>query len=152
MAIAGVLLLLACPACTELAQIIAEQVGTPFELGSSGVPTGGGSGDSGSGGGGSSDGEGVVPVVSLRASNTSPAVNEELILTCSLVRGDRDGLRFDFQPNSGRLVVNRTTGTGRMVLTEADIGAALSFTCSASNAFGTGEPSRPVLVIPIAQP
>lgn len=132
--------------CFELAQIISDSNNPIFNLGDSGLPTDGFSGDDG----GSSGGE--APVVSLRASNTSPAVNEEVVLTCLLTRGDRVNLEFGFQPNSGRVVVDPTVGTARLIITEADLGASFSFTCSATNAFGTSPPSNRVLIIPFGQP
>ena len=132
--------------CVELVQLISDQDGPLFSSGDSALPTDGAS----NGGGGI--GAGDLPVVSLRASNTSPAANEEVLLTCRLSSGDREDLVFSFQPRSARIVVDRSRGTARIVVTEADIGASFTFTCSATNAVGTGSPSNAVLIIPFAQP
>ncbi len=135
-----------CVGCIELEQLITGQDGSLFGSGDSALPTDGAS----NGGGGI--GTGDLPVVSLRASNTSPAANEEILLTCLLRSGDREDLVFSFQPRSARIVVDRSRGTARIVVTEADIGASFTFTCSATNAAGTGSPSNAVLIIPFAQP
>jgi len=93
-----------------------------------------------------------LPRVALSVSNTSPAVNEEVLLTCTLTAGDSTSLRFGFQPSLGRLAVDRVRGTASFVVTAADVGAAFEFTCTAANEAGTSEPSNSVLVLPVGGP
>lgn len=92
--------------------------------------------------------DGNVPVVALSVSNPVPQVNEQVVLTCSVVSGDAGGVTFDFQPATGRLIVNRTTGTATFIVQETDIGATFAFTCTAANEQGTSEPSREQMIIP----
>ncbi len=91
---------------------------------------------------------GNVPVVTLSVSNPVPQVNEQVVLTCSVISGDTGGVTFDFQPATGRLIVNRTTGTASFIVQEVDIGATFAFTCTAANDHGTSEPSNNQMIIP----
>ncbi len=91
--------------------------------------------------------EGNIPVVRLDVSNPSPQVNEEVVLTCSLVGDDAAGVRFDFQPADGRLFVNRTRGTASFIVEETDIGVAFALTCTATNETGTSGPSNQQVII-----
>ncbi len=94
---------------------------------------------------GDSDG---IPVVSLRVSNPLPQMNETVTLTCSLDAGSSTALTFDFQPNDGRLDRGRTAGTAEFTPSESDLGAELTYTCTATNAFGTSNRSNTVTVLP----
>lgn len=92
--------------------------------------------------------DGLIPRVALSVSNPAPQVNEEVILTCQIISGQSTGALFDFQPNSGRLIVNPTLGTASLIIAESDVGASFTFTCTAANEFGTSNPSTPRLIIP----
>lgn len=91
---------------------------------------------------------GDIPVVRLTLSNPTPQVNEEVILQCEIVTGGSPGVTFDFQPNDGRLFVDRATGTATFIVEGSDIGVAFSFTCSATNNVGTSEPSNELVIVP----
>jgi len=102
----------------------------------------------------SSDGNGVDPgdggtalAVTLRVSNRSPRPNQQVTLTCSLVNGDRANVIFSFQPEDGRLVVDSVAGTARFIVQESDVSLALTFTCTASDESGEGEPSNSQTII-----
>ena len=96
-------------------------------------------------GDGDSDG---VPVVSLRVSNPFPQMNETVTLTCSLDPGSPTATTFDFQPNDGRLDQGRTAGTAEFTPSESDLGADFTYTCTATNVFGTSARSTPVTISP----
>lgn len=110
------------------------------------VPTMNGGDD----GGNDEPGDGVpeegVPVVSLSASNPTPQVNEDVILTCT-ADGGNSGLTFDFQPTIGRLFVNDRTGVATFTVDESDVGQAFSFTCTGTNDQGTSEPSNEQMIL-----
>ncbi len=89
-----------------------------------------------------------VPVVRLSISNPAPQVNEEVLLTCSVVNGDTGGVTFDFQPTDGRLFVNHTMGTATFIVEQADIGVAFAFTCTATTMDGASQPSNEQLIVP----
>ncbi len=91
--------------------------------------------------------EGNIPVVRLDVSNPSPQVNEEVVLTCSVVGGDAAGVRFDFQPADDRLFVNRTRGTASFIVEETDISVSFAFTCTATNETGTSGLSNQQVII-----
>jgi hypothetical protein len=91
------------------------------------------------------------PVVRLTASNTTPQLNEQLTLRCSVIRGGvEDDAAFDFQPAGGGLQVDREAGTATLIVAESDLGVARSFTCMGTTSAGVSEPSNTVLVIPTA--
>ena len=116
-----------------------------------GVPDGQGQGSSDGtlpDGGGSGPGNGGTgPAVSLRVSNPTPQLNEEVILTCVLVDGSGANVTFDFQSAGGRLLVDHNAGTARFIVQESDVGAALTFTCTASDESGTGNRSNSLTII-----
>lgn len=90
---------------------------------------------------------GSVPTVRLQVSNPSPQVNEEVILTCSVVSADAAGVTYAFQPADGRLFVNRARGTATFIVEESDVEVAFTFTCTATNEAGTSQPSNQLLII-----
>jgi hypothetical protein len=96
-------------------------------------------------GNGDSDG---IPVVSLRVSNPFPQMNETVALTCSLDAGNTEGLTFDFQPDDGFLDQGRRAGTAEFTASEPDINVEFTYTCTATNAFGTSNRSNTVTVLP----
>ena len=91
--------------------------------------------------------QGDIPVVRLDLSNSSPQVNEEVRLTCSVVGGDAGGVVFDFQPANGRLFINRASGTASFIVEETDVGVEFAFTCTATNETGTSGPSNQRVII-----
>ncbi len=91
--------------------------------------------------------QGDVPVVRLGLSNSSPQVNEEVRLTCSVVGGDAGAVLFGFQPANGRLFINRVSGTASYIVEETDIAVAFAFTCTATNEAGTSRPSNEQVII-----
>ena len=95
-------------------------------------------------------GDSDIPVVTLSVSNPAPQLNEEVLLMCSLVGGDADAVTFDFQPDYGRLIVDRRRGTATLIIDPTDIGSTLEFTCTATNEAGTSEPSNEQVIIPTA--
>jgi hypothetical protein len=102
-----------------------------------------------------SDGDGSgangngVPAVVLSVTNPTPQLNEQVVLQCSVVGADTRETTFGFQPADGRLWVNQTAGTASLVIEETDVGGpGLAFTCTATNAFGTSEPSNQVVIMP----
>ncbi len=98
--------------------------------------------------GGTDPAAGDVPVVRLTLSNPSPQVGEEVILRCEVVTGGSLGTTFAFQPDEGRLFVDRATGSASFIVEGSDIGVAFSFTCSATDDTGTSEPSNEQVIIP----
>lgn len=110
---------------------------------------------------------GSVPAVRLQVSNPSPQVNDEVTLTCTVVRGDTAGVTYGFQsvdiPHrvarharfkshpaylpDGRLFVNHATGTATFIVEESDVGVAFNFTCTATNEAGTSRPSNQQVII-----
>ncbi len=98
-------------------------------------PSDGNGGDPGDGGGNLA--------VTLRVSNPTPRANQLVTLTCTLVSGNRDNVTFNFQPQDGRLIVDPDAGTARFIVQESDVGVARTFTCTASDENGVGEPSNP---------
>ncbi|MEK7710867.1 MAG: hypothetical protein AAB341_03130 [Planctomycetota bacterium] len=114
------------------------------------LPNGGGDGSPPGGGG--DDGGDRVPVVSLQASNTTPQLNEQVVLQCSIVSGGNGSARFAFQPTSGRLIVNANTGRATFIVTETDLSISFQFTCTAENDAGLSDPSSEVVITPSAAP
>ena len=109
------------------------------------------SGDNGTGSNGT-DGP-PIPVATLTVTNPTPQLNEEVVFFCSLVGDTVAPVAFDFQPDHPRLVVNRTAGTGSIVIQETDVGGAgFAFTCTVTTAGGTSLPSNEVVVIPTGPP
>ena len=96
-----------------------------------------------------SNGPDGVPVVRLDVSNSNPLAGEELLFECTLVGGDPDGVTFAFQPAGGRLIVDPQSGTALYVVDQSDVGVELVVTCTATNAFGTSEPSNQQVIIPM---
>ncbi len=105
----------------------------------------GGLPNTGSTGGGD---EVTVPVVDLTTRNPTPGLSESVDLTCRVTSGSTDGIAFEFSPADGRLSVNRQLGTATFIVTEADLGVLISYTCRASNAQGEGPASRAVIISP----
>jgi len=96
------------------------------------------------------DGEPTAELrVMLSASRTTPAVNEEVELTCVLVEGDPTGVTFQFQPPDGRLAVDNQAGTASFIVTAADVGDQPEFTCTATDEETTSPPSNRVVIEPI---
>ncbi len=130
--------------CVELQALLG---GTPANQGGG---SGGSGGSAGSGGGDSTPdtgGEGLATVV-LRVSNATPELDESVTLTCTVESGSTDGLSFDFTSTLGRLDVDRQRGVAGFIVEQSDLGVAFSFSCSATNRFGTGPRSPSVVVIP----
>lgn len=112
-----------------------------------------GSGDgSPPGGGGDDGGSDQVPLVSLQASNTTPQLNEQVVLQCSIVAGGNGSARFSFQPTSGRLIVNANTGRATFIVTETDLNVSFQFTCTAQDDAGMSDPSNEVVITPSVAP
>ena len=65
--------------------------------------------------------------------------------------GDSDGVRFAFDP-PGALIVSEQTGVATFIVEEIDLGTEFRFTCTGTNAGGTGPPSNSQSVIPVAAP
>ncbi|MBU0718257.1 MAG: hypothetical protein KJ749_08420 [Planctomycetes bacterium] len=112
--------------------------------------TGGTSQATGDGGNGSTDGTSsdTVPAVSLTVSNPNPMINEEVVLRCSATSGGTTGLTYAFQPAAPLVDVNNAAGTAVFIASEGDAGAEFSFTCTATNAAGTSNPSSAQSIIP----
>lgn len=110
------------------------------------TPTANGGDDGSNGEPAGGDPDEGVPVVSLSVSNPTPQVNEDVILTCT-ADGGNSGLRFDFQPAIGRLVVNDRTGVATLTVDESDVGQTFSFTCTGTNDQGTSEPSNEQMIL-----
>jgi hypothetical protein len=55
---------------------------------------------------------------------------------------------FEFEPEFGRLIVSAATGRASFIVDASDVGVALSFTCTATNANGASDSSNRVLVTP----
>ena len=89
-----------------------------------------------------------IPTVRLSVSNPAPQVNEEVLLTCSVVSDDIDGVTFDFQPADGRLFVDHTAGTATFIVEQTDIGVVFGFTCTGATEDGTSQPSNEGLIVP----
>lgn len=115
------------------------------------LPNGNGDG-SPPGGGGDDGGNDQVPLVSLQASNTTPQLNEQVVLQCSIVSGGSGSARFAFQPTSGRLIVNANTGRATFIVSETDLGVSSPFTCTGENDAGTSDPSNEVVITPSVAP
>jgi len=100
------------------------------------------------------DGNGVDPgddvahlAVTLLVSNPTPRPNESVRLTCSLVNVGGASVSFNFQPQDGRLIVDPVAGTASFIVQESDVGAALTYTCTASDENRVGEPSNSQTII-----
>ncbi|RME39202.1 MAG: hypothetical protein D6788_05940 [Planctomycetota bacterium] len=139
-----VCVLVALAGCLEVQQLL---TGTTRPPGGGAPPTdnadGGGSGDAGAGGG-----DVITPQVVLDVSNPAPQLNEELQLVCRVVNNAGGMIRFEFQPDDGRLVVDHEAGTAVLVIEPSDIGQTFDFTCTASNEAGTSNPSNVQTVAP----
>ncbi|MEK7731245.1 MAG: immunoglobulin domain-containing protein, partial [Planctomycetota bacterium] len=85
--------------------------------------------------------------VTLLVSNPAPRPNEPVTLTCSLVDGGSANVIFDFQPDDGRLSVDHDAGTASFIVQESDVGAALTYTCTASDENGVGNRSNSQTII-----
>ncbi|MDO8630899.1 MAG: hypothetical protein Q7R41_10435 [Phycisphaerales bacterium] len=104
------------------------------------------------GGGGVDGGSDQAPLVSLQASNTTPQLNEQVVLQCSIVAGENGSARFAFQPTSGTLIVNANSGRATFLVSETDLGVSIPFTCTAENDAGTSDPSNEVVITPSVAP
>ena len=99
-------------------------------------------------GNGSGPGDGEAQLaVTIRVSNPTPQPNEQVILTCSLVNTGVPNVTFSFQPSDGGLVVDPDAGTASFIVQEFDVGLALTYTCTASDENGPGEPSNSLTII-----
>lgn len=129
------------PACVELGLV------------SSDASIAGGSGQTSSGMDGDAqptgDG-GATPQVGITAIPSTPGVGETVTLMCSVVGGETTGVTFEFQTSDGRPLDPFNADTATFVVDETDVGTSLEFTCTGAAAAGTGPPSVPVIVIPVA--
>jgi len=116
------------------------------------LPNGSGDGSPPDGGGGGDGGSDQVPLVSLQASNTTPQLNEQVVLQCSIVSGGNGSTRFAFQPTLGRLIVNANTGRATFIVSETDLSVSFQFTCTAENDAGISDPSNEVVITPSVGP
>ena len=107
----------------------------------SGGPGGTGFPDDGDGGGE------AVPTVRLSVSNVTPQLFEEVVFRCEVSSGG-NGVTYDYQPASARLTVNHAAGTALLIVSESDLGTAMSITCTGENAAGVGPASNSVTVTP----
>jgi hypothetical protein len=94
------------------------------------------------------DNAGQAPTVTLRASNQTPGLGEEVVLRCSIVSVDSSPATFAFQSSFGRLSVDEQAGTARFTVEESDLGTEITATCTATNDFGTSRPSNRVTILP----
>lgn len=90
---------------------------------------------------------GEVPVVRLTASNPSPQLNDEVLLSCVVENETTGFIQFEFQPDD-RLFVDQARGTAGLIIEASDLGSALTFTCRATSSAGQSQPSNQVLLIP----
>ncbi len=130
--------LLASTACIEL----------QFLISGGGLPSNGVDGDGPPDGNDNDNANGEELEVALSVSNPTPQVNEEVFLTCEVVSGDAEGVFFDFQPASARLVIDATQGIASFIVLETDVGQAFTFTCTAENALGETATSAPRTITP----
>lgn len=96
------------------------------------------------------DNGGATPQVGIAAVPSTPAVGETVTLSCSVVGGESTGITFAFQTSDGRALDPFNADTATFVVDETDVGTSLEFTCTGASAAGTGPPSVPVIVIPVA--
>lgn len=89
----------------------------------------------------------TLATVRLFVSKTTPQINEEVTLTCRVTNGVVEGVTFDFDGATGRLVIDRNRGTASFITQESDASVEFNFTCTATNEIGAGPPSAAVLVI-----
>ena len=94
--------------------------------------------------------DGATPQVGIAAIPSTPAVGETVTLTCSVVGGESTGVTFEFQTSDGRPLDPFNADTVTFVVDETDLGTSLEFTCTGATDAGTGPPSVPVIVIPVA--
>ena len=93
---------------------------------------------------------GATPQVGIAAIPSTPAVGETVTLTCSVVGGESTGVTFEFQTSDGRPLDPFNADTVTFVVDETDLGTSLEFTCTGATDAGTGPPSVPIIVIPVA--
>lgn len=93
---------------------------------------------------------GAAPQVGIAAIPSTPAVGETVTLTCSVIGGEATGVTFEFQTSDGRPLDPFNADTVTFVVDETDVGTSLEFTCTGTTVAGTGPPSVPVIVIPVA--
>lgn len=98
-------------------------------------------------GGNTNDNSASRLTVRLTASNVTPTVGEEVVLTCSVVTGSNAGLTFTYEPMSTRLNVNAQTGRATFIVSEPDVGVAFMVRCFAANAMGDSATSDMVTII-----
>lgn len=121
-------------------------VGTP-------VVPGDGSGSNGDGGGGNNgggsngDGDPMPATVRLVASNSTPGVGEEVLLTCVVMPAPDAGTDYSFEP-ADRLDIDERGGTARFIVDVTDVGVSLTFRCAATDNSGETVRSPAVTVIP----
>lgn len=89
----------------------------------------------------------AVATVTLTASNPTPQLNEQVELRCSVTGGSAGTVSFSFQPSQELSSINPDAGTASLIIDQTDLGASQAFTCSATNAAGTGPPSNTVVIL-----
>lgn len=127
--------------CLEFGALVGQALtdGTGGSFGSDGLLDGQ-DGDSG--------GSGGIPVVGLSVSNPTPQLNEQVVLTCTLVSGSAAAVTYAFQGGQGRLIGNAGSGTASLIVDASDAGRQFTITCTATTTAGTSEPSSPQTIIP----
>ncbi|MFQ5413038.1 MAG: hypothetical protein ACE5E6_01130 [Phycisphaerae bacterium] len=93
-----------------------------------------------------------TPRVTLTVTNPTPNLLEEVQFLCVVEGGSAEGVTFAYQPDDARLVVDSATGVASIIVQESDLGVGVTFTCTGTNASGTGPPSLPQTVIPTPPP
>lgn len=131
--------------CVEI-QAILSGIADTSDGGNSPSDGGGITPGDGTDGNGSAD---ALPVVTLTVSNSSPTINEEVLLTCRSDDPAQPVSIFAFQPAIDLIGINSLQGTAAFIPSAADVSTAFQFTCTGTNSFGTGEPSAPQLIIPV---
>jgi len=104
-------------------------------------------GDGGDGGDGETD---VPPQVRLAVSNLTPQLDEQVALRCVVTNQAAEPITFDFQTSgaaSNRFVENAEAGTATFIVSETDIGQAISVTCTGTNEFGQGPRSTAQVLV-----
>lgn len=138
--IAMLFMSLCAPGCVEIQTLL-----------SGAAAAAGGSSPSGGGVTNPGDGDSSVdpPEVTLTVSNPNPTVNEEVLLICRAVDATQAVSSFAFQPAIDLIGVNSFQGTATFIPSAGDAGTEFNFTCTGTNASGTGGPSPIQLVIPV---
>ena len=117
------------------------------------MPDGSGSGfpsGDGSDGGDEGQDDGTL-TATLAVSERFPNAADEITLSCQ-ADGGVSPLSFDFEPADRLTFVDHTRGQARFIVDQADMGASLSFACTATDSAGTTVRSEPVIVQPTMPP